>query len=66
MSNWIVYALSRCICKFNLSDCEVQTENVNGNAGLAIRTSMVFILVWLNALLSNTQNIFLTLGYAVH
>lgn len=50
MNNWIGYAiismvfagLTSVIAKYGL-------RNVSGDAGLAIRTSMVFVLVWLNA-----------------
>ena len=49
MNNWIVYAiismvfagLTSVLAKYGL-------KNVSGDAGLAIRTSLVFILVWLN------------------
>jgi transporter family protein len=51
MKTWILYAiismvfagLTSVIAKFGI-------KNVSGDAGLAIRTSMVFGLVWINAI----------------
>lgn len=51
MPTWILYAilsmlfagLTAVIAKFGL-------KNVSGDAGLAVRTTFVFVLVWLNAI----------------
>jgi transporter family protein len=54
MKQWVLYAiismffagLTSVIAKFGM-------KNVSGDAALAVRTSMVFGLIWLNALLFN-------------
>ncbi len=54
MPTWILYAiasmffagLTSVIAKFGL-------KNVSGDLGLAIRTTMVFVLIWMNAIAFN-------------
>lgn len=57
MPTWIIYAiismifagLTSVIAKYGM-------KNVSGDAALSIRTSMVFILVWLNVFVFNRFN----------
>jgi transporter family protein len=57
MPTWIIYALlsmlfaglTSVIAKFGM-------KNVSGDAALAIRTSIVFVLIWLNVFVFNRYN----------
>lgn len=51
MPNWIIYSLlAMFFAGLTAVLSKVGLKNVSGDAGLAIRTSFVFALVWLNAL----------------
>lgn len=54
MPTWIIYALlSMLFAGFTSVIAKFGMKNVSGDAALAIRTSMVFILIWLNVFVFN-------------
>ncbi len=54
MELWILYALlSMVFAGITSVIAKMGLQNVSGDAGLAVRTTAVFVLVWLNALALN-------------
>lgn len=54
MERWIVYALvSMAFAGLTSVIAKYGMKNVSGDAALAVRTSMVFVLIWLNVFAFN-------------
>jgi bacterial/archaeal transporter family protein len=54
MERWIIYALiSMLFAGFTSVIAKYGMKNVGGDTALVVRTSMVFLLVWLNAFVFN-------------
>lgn len=54
MERWIIYALiSMLFAGFTSVIAKYGMKNVGGDTALVVRTSMVFLLVWLNAFIFN-------------
>ncbi|MBS1487565.1 MAG: EamA family transporter [Bacteroidetes bacterium] len=51
MPTWIIYALlSMVFAGLTAVIAKLGLKNVSGDAGLAVRTTFVFLLVWINAI----------------